>query len=161
MPTGRPHGGRRWAAYATAAWAFAFAALSFHWALGGQLSLGTQARSIRDQIDDPEFVAVLWATGALKVVAGLIALALVRPFGRRIPRPFLAVGVWTTAMLLLLYGGLGWVQALLWEIGMVDIPAAVGADAARWKLALWDPFWLLGGVLFLVAALQFRRSESE
>ena len=161
MRTGLVRGGRRWPAYAAAVWALGFGLLSFAWALGSRLSFGTQALAIREQVDDPEFVTVLWATGVLKVVAGLLALALVRPFGRRIPRRLRAVGVWVTAVLLLLYGGLGWVQALLWEIGVADIPASVGAVAARWKLAFWDPFWLLGGALFLVAALQFRRSKGE
>ncbi|MEA2900587.1 MAG: hypothetical protein QOH36_474 [Actinomycetota bacterium] len=154
-------GRRRWAAYGAAAWAFAFGAMSFYWALGGRLSLGTQALSIREQVDDPGFVAVLWATGALKVAAGVIALALVRPFGRKVPRRVRLVVAGGIAVLLLLYGGLGWVESLLWETGVVDIPASVGADAARWKLAFWDPFWLLGGVLFLVAVVQFRRSDIE
>jgi hypothetical protein len=27
-----------------------------------------------------------------------------------------------------------------------------------WHLALWDPFWLLGGVLFLAAGRAYQRS---
>ena len=138
-------------AYAAAAWALAFAAMSFYWALGGRASIGTQAVGIQEQIDEPAFVAVLWATGALKVVAGAIALALVRPWGARLPRRLLLAAAWATAALLLLYGGLGLIQAVLWETGAQDVPASVGPRAARWKLVFWDPFWLLGGVLFLVA----------
>ena len=145
------------AAYAAASWAFVFAAMSFYLALGGGVGIGSQAVSIREQVDDPEFVAVLWATGVLKVVAGVIALALVRPWGRRIPRRALLVLAGGTAGLLLLYGGLGWAQAVLWETGVHEIPASVGATASRWKLLFWEPFWLLGGVLFLLAVLQFRR----
>jgi hypothetical protein len=157
----RGGGGGRWPAWAAAVWAFGFAGLSFAWALGSRLSLGTQARSIREQFDDPEFVAVLWATGGLKAVAGVIALALVLPFGRRVPRRLLMVAAWGTAVLLLLYGGLGWLQALLWQTGVSDIPRSVGPEAARWKLAFWDPFWILGGVLFLLAVVQARRSEQQ
>ncbi len=159
--SGMVPGGRRWPAYAAAAWAFVFAAMSFSWALGGRLSIGTQAVSIQEQVDDPDFVAVLWATGVLKVVAGVVGLALVRPFGRRVPRRALLVLAGGTAVLLLLYGGLGWLQALLWETGVQDIPTSVGPTAARWKLVFWDPFWLLGGVLFLWAVLEFRRSERQ
>jgi len=71
--------------------------MSFYWALGGRLSVGTQAVSIRDQIDDPDFIAVLWGTGILKVLAGLIALALVRRWDGRIPRRMLLVAGWITA----------------------------------------------------------------
>ena len=42
---------------------------------------------------------------------------------------------------------------------MSSVPESVGATATRWKLAFWDPFWILGGALFLLAVLQFRRSE--
>jgi len=151
-------GGRRpTAAFAAAAWAFVFAAMSFYWALGGRWSVGTQAVSIREQIDDPDFIAVLWATGILKVLAGLIALALVRRWDGRISRRMLLVVAWMTAGFLLLYGGLGWIQTLLWEIGVQNIPVSVGARAARWKLIFWDPFWILGGGLFLVAVRQFQR----
>ncbi len=153
--------GRRRPAYAAAAWAFVFAAMSFSWALGGRWSVGTQAVAIQEQVDDPDFVTLLWVTGLLKVVAGGIALALVRRFGRRIPRRVLLVLAGGTAAILLLYGGLGWLQAVLWETGAHDIPAEVGPTAARWKLVFWDPFWFLGGVLFLWAAVEFRRSERQ
>ncbi len=157
MATALDDGRRPTAAFAAAAWAFVFAAMSFYWALGGRVSIGTQAVSIRDQIDDPDFIAVLWATGILKVLAGLIALALVRRWDGRSSRRMLLVAAWMTAGFLLLYGGLGWIQTLLWEIGVQDIPVSVGARAARWKLTFWDPFWILGGGLFLLAVRQFQR----
>jgi hypothetical protein len=144
------------AAYGAAGWAVIFAFMSFYWALGGRASLSTQAVAIRNQIDDPGFVAVLWLTGVLKVAAALIAMAFVLPVGRRIPRRLLLVAGWAAAVVLLMYGGLGWVQALLWEADLQAIPAAVGARAARWKLIFWDPFWLLGGLLFLVSVRQFQ-----
>ncbi len=115
------------------------------------------------QIDDPTFVVVLWVSGIFKVLAGLIALGFVLPQGRRIPRrPLLVVG-WITAGSLLLYGGVGWVQALLWETGVHDIPPSVGAEASHWKLVFWDPFWLAGGLLFFLAVWKFhrRRPTSE
>jgi hypothetical protein len=149
------------AAYGAAAWAIVFALMSFSWALGGRVSLSTQALAIQDQIDDPGFVAVLWVTGFMKAFAAMVAMALVLPMGRRIPRrPLLIVG-WTAVVTLLLYGGVGWLQALLWETNLQPIPAAVGARAARWKLIFWDPFWVLGGLLFLVAVRQFQSRGRE
>ncbi len=41
--------------------------------------------------------------------------------------------------------------------GLRDTPEVLGEQAARWHLLLWDPVWLLGGVLFLAAALHHRR----
>lgn len=151
-PRGRFHA----VAYAAAGWAFLFASMSFYWALGGRASLSTQALAIQDRIDNPEFIAVLWVTGALKVVAAVVALAFVLPLGRRIPRRSLLFVGWATAVLLLVYGGLGWMQALLWETGVQDIPISVGAKASRWKVIFWDPFWILGGLLFLFAVREFQ-----
>jgi hypothetical protein len=159
MEKAAPSGGAHSSAPACAAagWALLFAGMSFYWALGGRASLSTQAVAIQDQIGDQGFVAVLWVTGVLKVAGALIALAFVLPQGRRIPRRPLLVAGWVAAVGILLYGALGWVQALLWQIGLQDIPAAVGPRAARWKLIFWDPFWVLGGVLFLLAVRQFQR----
>jgi hypothetical protein len=63
----------------------------------------------------------------------------------------LLLAAWVVAGGLLLYGGVVWIQALLWETGVQDTPASVGATAARWKLIFWEPFWVLGGVLSLLA----------
>ncbi len=87
----------------------------------------------------------------MKPIAALIALGLVRPWGARLPSRAWLVAAWGTAAILLLYGALGWIQAVLWATGIHDIPASIGARAARWKLIFWDPFWMLGGVLFLWA----------
>jgi hypothetical protein len=43
------------------------------------------------------------------------------------------------------------------EAGIAD--PALGADAVRWHLLLWDPWWLLGGILFALGAWQFTRAE--
>ena len=87
----RPTG--RWAGYAAATWGFLFAAVSIYWAVGGRIGLGTIAPEIRERALAREagFVAILWATGLLKVVAALLALALCRPWGRSQPRRLLLV----------------------------------------------------------------------
>jgi hypothetical protein len=95
------------------------------------------------------------------VLAAVIALAFILPLGRKISRRLLLVVGWVAAGSLLLYGGLGWLQAAFWETGVHDIPASVGAKAAWWKLIFWDPFWLLGGVLFLLAVWQFQKSAAD
>ncbi|MBA3282396.1 MAG: DUF3995 domain-containing protein, partial [Acidimicrobiia bacterium] len=71
---------RAWTGCASAGWALAFAGLSFYWAAGGRLGLGTLALALRDKTLAREqgFVALLWFTGALKVLVALLAFALVR-----------------------------------------------------------------------------------
>jgi len=76
-----------WTVYAAAAWVLVFAAMSFYWAAGGSLGSSTMSDTILEpaRAREPQFVALLWITGALKAIAGLLALALVRPWGRVLP----------------------------------------------------------------------------
>ena len=145
------------AAYGAAAWAFAFAGVSFYWAAGGDAGLGTLSTEIRERTleGDRSFLALVWVTGGLKVMAGLLALALARPDQRLLPRRLLLVAGWATGSLLVLYGGLGVASGVLAELGVTtpDEP-----DALRWYLFLWNPVWLVGGALFLAASFQHMRA---
>lgn len=150
------------AGYAACAWALAFAAVSFYWAAGGSAGADTIGPALTSLAlaRDPEFVAILWITGVLKAFAGLLALALVRPWGRLIPRWLLLLAGWGTGVALILYGGASFVQHALMVTGVIGIPAGLGVTAARWHLLLWDPWWLLGGILFAVTAWRFGRETS-
>lgn len=139
---------RAWTGCAAAARALAFAGLSFYWAAGGRLGLGTLALALRDKTLAREqgFVALLWFTGALKVLVALLAFALVRRRGTVLPRRVLLGAGWATGVALALYGALGLINGGLAQVGAVQ-PA--DANAARWYFVLWGPIWLLGGLLML------------
>jgi uncharacterized protein DUF3995 len=143
-----------WAGYAAAAWAFLFAATSFYWALGGRLGVETIGEAITGPAlaGDTTILAIVWITGLLKVAAGVVALALVRPWGRRIPRWALLLAGWGASALFLVYGAANLIQDTLIVAGAIPTPAGLGAVAAHWHLFLWDPWWLLGGVLFALAS---------
>src|SRR6185312_12467666 len=99
------------------------------------------------------WVAILWCTGILKVLAGLLALALVRPWGRLVPRRLLLGAAWIACAIMAGYeGAASGIQHTLMAIGVIGTPAGLGETALRWHLALWDPWWLLGGLLFGAAA---------
>jgi len=51
-----------------------------------------------------------------------------------------------------IYGAASLVQHALMVIGATPTPLALGSEAARWHLVLWDPWWIIGGVLFVLAA---------
>ena len=55
----------RWTAYGAAVWAFAFAALSAYWALGGEVGRRTIAADIA-RIPLANDLLVVWATAGLK-----------------------------------------------------------------------------------------------
>lgn len=147
----------RWAGYAACAWAVAFAAQSFYYAVGGTAGAETWPRAIAEPVlaRDPGWIPVMWGTGAAKLLAGALALALVRPWGRSLPRRVLRATGWGAGGLLLLYGAANLVQHGLMVAGVVAIPDGLGATAARWHLFFWDPWWMLGGGLLLAAARRF------
>lgn len=133
--------------------------MSFYWAAGGTLGSATIGESIAGPAlrREPWAVAVLWFTGGIKALAGVFALALVQPWGRRLPRRLmlgLAVGGGCS---LLLYSIALLVQHALMATGTIGRAASLSASELRWHLFFWDPFWLLGGVLFAAAAYEFGR----
>lgn len=144
-----------WAAFA---WCVIFAAISVSWVLGGRTGLSTLAQAIQEQAveRDPGFVLMTWATVILKVLGGLLALATIQPWGRRIPHRLLLVLVAGAGVVLTLYGLAGFVEKALMLSGVVDIPDSMGEGPARWYLLLWEPWWILGGVLFLLTANAMR-----
>ena len=149
-----------WPAYAAATWSALFAAFSFYYAAGGTAGLDLQPLGIQDQAGTHAFTVVLWVTGAMKVLAGGLAVALARPASCRLRRQAALVAGLGMGVLCVLYGGAQLVQAVLWEVGAYDVPANIGARAARWKL-LFDSVWLLGGALFVLAACSAQNSAND
>src|SRR5215217_6075192 len=81
-------------AYGACLLAAAYAVVSFYWAFGGMVGIGTLGGRLEElgRQGDP---AVLWlagVAGVLKVAGAVLALALVRPWGRVVPR-WLLLGV--------------------------------------------------------------------
>lgn len=145
----------RWPGYAASAWAFIFAAVSFYWALGGTVGLATLGTTLYALAlaRDPVAIAVGgWGAGAAKLLGGFLPLALLSC--RMLPRFRRALRVLAGAggIGMALYGGASLVQHSLMLTGAIALPAGLGLFGARWHLILWDPWWLLGGLLFLMAA---------
>jgi hypothetical protein len=46
------------------------------------------------------------------------------------------------------------------KTGAIDVPKSFGHDAVDWYLFLWEPVWILGGVLFLLSAYTSSRKKS-
>jgi len=147
-----------WAGYAACGWGLVFAAVSFYWGSGGTLGADTIGGSIERlaEAHDPVIFLALWVTGLLKVAGALLALALVRPWGRRLPRrATMAVG-WTVAAVLTAYGGI-LVAGEALVVGRVIRPSApVAWKPLLWHLYLWDMSFLIWGILFGVATWRFR-----
>ena len=149
---------------AAALWALLFAALSLYWALAaslhwewaitGVLGAQTVGRDIAHSVEDRDtgFIVMVWVGAVVKALLALIPLALVQPWGRFFSAWLRLAGCWVAGGLLALYGLLNGIQHLAMVTGAITTPEGLGERAARWHLFLWDPFWLLGGLLFLGTA---------
>lgn len=149
-----------WPARAACAWAVIFALMSLYWAAGGLVggeTLGVEIDRLAHE-RDPSFVSELWAAFALKAVAAALALALWQHRGRRLPRRLLVVLGGLTGAGITVYAVANFAQHALMAGGAISTPDALGTTAVKWHLALWDPFWLVGGLLFLAATHTFRQS---
>jgi len=150
-----------WAAYAACALAWLYAVPSFYWALGGTAGLDTVGGTIEQlgRTRDPAGVALGIGAGVLKVAGGLLALALVRPWGRTILRRLLLGAAWAASAVLTAYGGLLVAVGALVLTGLISPSGPVDRTALRWHVLLWDLWFLVWGLLLGVAAWQYGRES--
>ena len=81
---------------------------------------------------------VALAATLAKLVGGLLALALVRPWGRMVPRVWLLAGSAGASALLVVYGGLTVLLGELVLLGVIHPSGSVDRTALRWHVGVWD-----------------------
>ncbi len=152
---------RVWSAYAAAATAFVFAAVSFYWGAGGTALVSTLGGRIEELAlaRDPAIIAVVWLTGVAKLVGAVLALALVQPWGRRLPRRWLRATAWVGAGLLTAYGLVQVTAVALVAAGVIVPDAPVETNVLRWRLLVWEPWFLVWGLLLALATWSTRRGD--
>jgi hypothetical protein len=138
----------RSAALAAAALAFASAAVSLYWTLGGTGLLDTVGGEIERLARERSAaaIAVVGATAVAKLLAGALALALLRSDRRPLFRAAIGGGA-----LLALYGGVLVVAGALVLAGAIDSSEPVDEYALRWHVFLWDIWFLVWGAALAVA----------
>ncbi len=152
IATANGHDSLHWAGYAAAAWSLFFAIVHLYWSLGGTIGISTLGGEIERMARERTLwfiIVAAWGVAILKTVAGVVALAGVQVWGAKVPRWFLLLATWGIGVLFTLYGLAGMVQRILMVSGALRTPDDF---PARWHLFLWDPWWTLGGILFLLAA---------
>lgn len=147
------------AAYAAAIVAFAYALMSLYWALGGHALLSTVGGYVEQFARRGGAVPVLAAlpVTVAKVAGGLLALALVRPWGRVVPRRWLLAGSTAASVLLVVYGGVSVLLGALVLSGVVHPAGGVDRTALRWHVGVWDLWFLVWGVLLALATVGYWR----
>jgi hypothetical protein len=145
------------AAYAAAVVAFAYALVSLYWAVGGRGLVGTVGGYVEQMARRGGAAVVLLALVAVaaKVVGGLIALALVRPWGRVLRRRLLLIVSAVASMLLTVYGGVNVAAGALVLSGALHPSGSVDRMALRWHVGVWDLWFLVWGVLLALATASY------
>lgn len=147
------------AAYGAAVVAFAYAVVSLYWAFGGLGLVSTVGGYVQSFARRGGAGAVLVAAAATlaKAAGVLLALALVRPWGRAVPRRWLLTLAVAGSAVLVVYGAANVVGAALTLSGAFHPSGTVDRNALRWHLELWDLWFLVWGLLLAVATEGYRR----
>lgn len=133
-------------AYAAALWAFIFAVFHVIWAAGRYV--GLDADQARVAFAVPWKYAYNLVVAAMCIIAVVVALAWVRPWGHRAPRGLRRVLAWTGTGLLVLRCGASLVQTVyLLAIGRFSLAA----------MGIWEPWFLLGAILFVSGTWRHER----
>ena len=138
-----------------------FAAVSVYWGLGGTWLLDTVGGSLErgGQAGNTSVMLAVWAAVAVKIIAAVLPLLAFRrvtsPAWNRSAR----VLAWAEAAALTIYGLVLTTAGLLVQ---ADVIHAANADhrALAWHAYLWDPWFLLWGLLVAAALLRSRDHRS-
>jgi len=143
----------RVAAYGAFTLALSYALVSLYWATGGTRGLVTLGEPFERlaHSKDTTTAIVISIVVVLKLMGSLLALALVRPWGQRIPRRLLLVVGAVAAGVLILYGTVEMIGEALVETGAIRPSGHVDWRALRWHLGVWDLWFLIWGVALAVA----------
>ncbi len=146
-------------AYAAAIVALAYALMSLYWALGGHALVSTIGGYAGQFARRGGALPVLAALAVMlaKVAGGLLALALVRPWGRVVPRGWLLIGSAGASVLLVVYGGLNVLLGALVLSGVIHPAGSVDRTALLWHAGVWDLWFLVWGILLALATVGYWR----
>ncbi len=141
-----------------------YAAVSVYWGTGGTRLLSTVGGEFaqRGRDGSAAILFALWAAVALKLLAAVLPLALCHtvatgwagPRSRRADR--VRVFVWLEASILVIYGGVLTTVDLLIQAGLIAPADHAEHRALAWHAYLWDPWFLIWGLLVLAVVLKTR-----
>jgi Protein of unknown function (DUF3995) len=140
--------------YLACAWCAIFAAVHLYWATGGDVGLASSAGTELATRRPWSFVAAgLWGTALLLLMGAVFSAGLAhwRLRGGRRGTAFVS---WLAGIVLVARGLL--VEVVLLT-GAGGVASSVGSLETHWSLVLWDPWFIAGGLLLLLAARQFQR----
>jgi uncharacterized protein DUF3995 len=146
-------------AIAAAVVGLAYAAISIYWGAGGTWLLSTVGAALATGRSAAALAAV-WAAVVLKVVAAVVPLVACQTPTAGRWRRWLRILAWAEGTILTLYGLVLSVAGVLVQAGVVAAGKAADHRALTWHAYLWDPWFLVWGLL-VVAALLLSRPRQQ
>lgn len=142
--------------YAGFIWCFLFALISFYWAGGGMMGAKSLGGLIYKKAMEREssFIAIVWFTGFVKLCGGVFLLLLLRRWSNVTNRVLYFLTL-IGGIFLFLYGLANFISLILSSFGLLSLQ--IDHFALRWRLFFWEPIWMIGGVLFILSALEFKK----
>ncbi|WP_210367124.1 DUF3995 domain-containing protein [Bacillus sp. REN3] len=142
--------------YSGFAWCVAFAMITFYWASGGMLGVRSLGGLIYQKAlsGEESFLSIVRLTGYVKLFGGFFLLLLLRDW----PEPIRKILYYLTLVgggFLFLYGLANFTTLLLHWFDLLELE--LDNYSLKWRLLFWEPFWMLGGILFIQSAIKFRR----
>jgi hypothetical protein len=140
-----------------------FAGMSVYWGLGGSRLVDTVGGGLAAQGYARSAVAVVlvWGAAIVKTVASALPwVAVTRSPASAWRRPLRAL-TWLEAVILVTYGGLLTAVGLLVQADVIRADADADQLALRWHAYLWDPWFLIWGLLVVAALLTSRPDASR
>ena len=139
-----------WVPYAAALWALIFAGFHIIWATGWYVGLDEEWARVA--FAKPLFLAWDLVVAGLCALAVFVELALVRPWGRRLPRLLILFCAWAGSGLLLA----GTAFSLARAVYLV-----VKGRCSLLDLGIWTPWFYLGAILFSISTWQYCRPQRD
>ncbi|MEI4621113.1 DUF3995 domain-containing protein [Bacillus cereus] len=153
----------KWAGYAACIWLILYIPIHIYWALGGTTLMPGLWR------DEAKWAAVNWGASVVLLVASIFALLLVHPWGQKISRYLMLAMGWFACILPIVHAVYGYITKGLFLAGIIPLKFF---DFSVWEtldgdymilidLLLFEPWFLIAGVLFGSATLQYQSKIKE
>jgi hypothetical protein len=154
----------RWgfaAAWAACAVGLLYAAISVYWGLGGTWLLDTVGGSLAKlgRAYSAGVIAAVWGAATLKLIAAVLPLLAVHHRSSSQRDHWLWVLAWIAAGVLIVYGLVLTAAGLLVQTDVIHASSTADHRALAWHAYLWDPWFLLWGLLIAAALLLSDRAR--
>jgi hypothetical protein len=136
-----------------------YAAISLYWGAGGTWLLGTVGSSLgKGHGASALVVLAVWLAVGLKVIAALLPLLAVSvdTSARARRARLIRALAWIEALILTVYGLVWTAVGLLVQAGVIGTSATADHRALEWHAYLWDPWFLVWGLLVTAALIRSR-----